>query len=58
MIPFLIFALFLNKSKKFSRFILEKSTYIKIIAGTILILTGILLYLGKLYVLTNILGGI
>lgn len=57
LIPFLIFALFINKSRAFSKFIMQKSNVIKIVAGIILILTGILLFTGKLYVLTNILGG-
>lgn len=57
LIPFLVFALFINKSRAFSKFIMQKSNVIKIVAGAILILTGILLFTGKLYVLTNILGG-
>lgn len=57
LIPFLIFAVFINKSRTFSKFIMQKSNVIKIVAGAILILTGILLFTGKLYVLTNILGG-
>ncbi|MCX7950505.1 MAG: cytochrome c biogenesis CcdA family protein [Clostridiales bacterium] len=57
LIPFLVFAIFINKSRAFSKFIMKKSNVIKIVAGAILILTGILLFTGKLYVLTNILGG-
>lgn len=57
LIPFLVFAIFINKSRAFSKFIMQKSNVIKIVAGAILILTGILLFTGKLYVLTNILGG-
>ncbi|WP_337960973.1 cytochrome c biogenesis protein CcdA [Caloramator sp. mosi_1] len=57
LIPFLIFSMFINKSKTFSKFIMQKSNIIKILAGVILILTGILLFTGKLYILTNLLGG-
>lgn len=57
LIPFLIFSIFINKSRAFSKFIMQKANVIKIIAGVILILTGILLFTGKLYILTNILGG-
>ncbi|MCX7695718.1 MAG: cytochrome c biogenesis CcdA family protein [Caloramator sp.] len=57
LIPFLFFSIFINKSRAFSRFIMQKSNVIKIVAGVILILTGILLFTGKLYILTNILGG-
>jgi len=55
--PFLLFSIFADKSKNFSRYILRRASIIKIITGTILILTGILLFAGKLYILSNILGG-
>ncbi|CDF57178.1 cytochrome c biogenesis CcdA family protein [Thermobrachium celere] len=55
--PFLIFSIFADKSKNFSRYILRRANIIKIITGTILVLTGVLLFTGKLYILSNILGG-
>ncbi|MBZ4664172.1 MAG: cytochrome c biosis protein CcdA [Caloramator sp.] len=57
LIPFLIFSIFINKSRAFSKLIMQKANVIKIVSGVILILTGILLFTGKLYILTNILGG-